>query len=346
MKEIIAPRQALLGALAAFVVLVLVATVAGLDVEPTRESGAVAGSPAVLSSGDDVEGSGVEGSGVERSGVEGSGVEEAPVLARRAPVAELPHGGTEVFDGRILVAYYGTGGTGALGVLGETTPDRAVRRLRRAAKPFGRPGRPAVPVFELIVTVADGTPGKDRDFSHDIAREQVRRYIRAAHRHEVMLVLDLQTGRSDFLDVAKRWTWALRHPHVGLALDPEWRMGRHGVPGQRIGSVSAAEVNRTSRWLSRLVRREHLPQKIFMLHQFRREMIPNLAKVNRRRNLALVQHVDGFGTPGQKLDTYRHVAAPRKFHMGFKLFYDEDVRRMSPAKVKRIRPEVEFVSFQ
>ncbi|KRF17764.1 hypothetical protein ASG90_05310 [Nocardioides sp. Soil797] len=334
MKEIVEPRKVLLGALGLFLVLLLVASVSGHDFSPSSPPVAVAGSPAVLSGG------------TVRGSVDGSAVDEAPVIPRRKSVPALPHGGSRVFDGRILVAYYGTAGTGSLGVLGETSPDRAIRRLRRAAKPFDRLGRPAVPVFELIVTVADGNPGKDHDFSHDIAREQVRRYIRAAQRHGVMLVLDLQTGRSDFLKVAKRWEWALKHPHVGLALDPEWRMGSHGVPGQRIGSVSATEVNRTSRWLSRLVRRERLPQKIFMLHQFRREMIANLKKVSQRKNLAMVQHVDGFGTPGQKMGTYLHVAAPKKFHMGFKLFYDEDVRRMSAAKVKRIRPRVDFVSFQ
>jgi hypothetical protein len=32
--------------------------------------------------------------------------------------------------------------------------------------------------------------------------------------------------------------------------------------------------------------------------------------------------------------------------MGFKLFYDEDVRLMRPQDVMRIRPRVDFVSYQ
>jgi hypothetical protein len=32
--------------------------------------------------------------------------------------------------------------------------------------------------------------------------------------------------------------------------------------------------------------------------------------------------------------------------MGFKLFYDEDVHRFTPAQVRRIRPPVRFVSYQ
>jgi hypothetical protein len=59
-----------------------------------------------------------------------------------------------------------------------------------------------------------------------------------------------------------------------------------------------------------------------------------------------VQHVDGFGNQGQKLATYHAVARPAQFAMGFKLFYDEDVNLLSPARVRTIRPSVRFVSYQ
>ena len=137
-----------------------------------------------------------------------------------------------------------------------------------------------------------------------------------------------------------------KDPYVGLALDPEWRMGKRGVPGQQIGSVSAGEINRTSAWLRDLVRRNALPQKLFVLHQFRTDMVRDITAIKPRTGLVMVQHVDGFGTPGQKLATFRTVARPRQFRMGFKLFYDEDVRRMSAADVRRVRPKVRFVSFQ
>lgn len=263
------------------------------------------------------------------------------------PVATLPGGRTKVFEGnRFLVAHYGTAGTDALGVLGERPPEQAEQAVRRAAYPFWRKGQPIQPVYELIVTVADATPGPDGDYSHDIDRASVQRYIDAARAHGVLLLLDIQTGRSDFLTVAKRWAWALRDPYVGLALDPEWRMGRREVPGRTIGHVRAAEVNRVSAWLADLVARERLPEKLFVLHQFRTDMLPDIDRIVRRPGLALVQHVDGFGTPGQKLATYHAVAKPGTFTMGFKLFLDEDIRRMGPAAVHAVRPRVRFVSFQ
>jgi len=261
--------------------------------------------------------------------------------------AELPGGGRRIFaDGRLLVAYYGTARTGALGVLGEAGPDRIVPRLMRAAAPFARDGRTVQPVFELIVTVAHAGPTKTGTYSSGIPRAEVRRYIDAAHRHGALVVLDLQPGRADFLDVAKSWTWALRDPWVGLALDPEWRMGPHGVPGRKVGSVGAAEVNRVSAWLDDLTARDRLPEKVFMLHQFRSDMIRHVGRIQDRDHLALVQHVDGFGTRGQKMATFRHVIRPHRFALGFKLFYDEDVHRMRARQVLAIRPRVSFVSFQ
>lgn len=259
----------------------------------------------------------------------------------------LPGGRRLVFAGnRFLVAYYGTAETGALGVLGETPPDQMQRQVRRAAEPFRRPHQPVQIVYELIVTIADRSAGPDRDFSHDISRSAVRRYIHAAHRHGALLLLDVQPGRSDFLAVAKRWKWALKDPWVGLALDPEWRLGPHQVPAQVVGQVSAAEVNRTSRWLGGLTRRHGLPEKLFVLHQFRVAMIENIDRVHARRGLAMVQHVDGFGTRPEKMATFHAVARPNQFLMGMKIFYDEDRLRMGPVFVHAIRPRVRFVSYQ
>ncbi len=261
-------------------------------------------------------------------------------------VARLPGGGTRVFRNAILVAFYGTAGTGALGVLGEDTPDRITQRLRAAAASYATEDRAAQIVYELIVSIADRSPGPDGDYSHDIDRAKVRRYIRAAHRNAALLVLDLQPGRSGFLTVAKRWAWALSDPWVGLALDPEWRMARGEVPGETIGHVDSAEVNRVTRWLNRLTRRQRLPQKVFVLHQFRTDMVTDIEAVLDRPHLAEVQHVDGFGSRAQKLATYHHVARPDQFRMGFKLFYDEDRDLMPPERVLGIHPRVRFVSYQ
>lgn len=274
------------------------------------------------------------------------GVDPAPTPFTPPAPSTLPSGRRRLGADTMVVAYYGTAGTGVLGVLGERSPDRTMRRLRRTADAYARPGRPVQPAFELIVTVADRVPGPRRVFSHDISRAAVAEYVRAARRHKVLLVLDVQPGREHFLPVVRRWAWALRHPYVGLALDPEWRVRAPRRPGQVIGTVGAAEVNAVSAWLADVVRVHGLPEKLFVLHQFRREMVRDIDRVRRRDGLVLVQHVDGFGSPRQKFATYQHVARPRQFRMGFKLFIDEDRPMLRPAQVLRIRPRVMFVSYQ
>lgn len=159
-------------------------------------------------------------------------------------------------------------------------------------------------------------------------------------------MLDLQPGHADFLSVARRWDWALADPWVGLALDPEWRIARGGVPGRRIGSVGAGEVDRVSAWVAARAAARGLPEGLFLLHQFRRDMVVHPERIVRRPGLAMVQHVDGYGTRQQKLATYAAVARPRQFTMGFQLFYDEDVHRMGARAVMRLRPRVRLVSFQ
>ncbi|MDO7869109.1 hypothetical protein [Nocardioides jiangxiensis] len=251
-----------------------------------------------------------------------------------------------LFDGRMFVAYYGTVGTPVLGTLGEAAPWKAAARVEKAAAPFRRAGLPAQPVFELIVTIADRYAGADGDYNHDVPAVAVRRWMAAARQSGALLVLDVQPGRADFPSVARRWAWALKDPNVGLALDPEWRMHGSQVPGHTIGSTTGWEINLTSRWLQDFVVARHLPQKLFVVHQFRRDMIRGIDIVRDRPDLAEIQHVDGFGTPRQKYATYRAVARPDLFRMGFKLFYDEDTPMLSAQRVMRIRPRVDFVSFQ
>jgi hypothetical protein len=251
-----------------------------------------------------------------------------------------------VFPKYFVVAFYGTAQTSAMGVLGEARPDVITERLRRAARPYRASGRRVQIAYELIVTIADRHPGADGDYTHAIPRRFVERYVRAARRNDALLILDLQPGRSTFLEQARRYRWALRSPFVGLALDPEWRMGPHQVPAQSIGSVGAVEINRVSAFVARITRRHDLPEKLFVIHQFRKSMVRNIDRVRIRPRLAMVQHVDGFGTRKQKLATFHAVARPDLFHLGFKLFYDEDVNLFSPSRVRKIRPAVRFVSYQ
>jgi hypothetical protein len=245
-----------------------------------------------------------------------------------------------------VVAYYGTAGTAALGVLGESDPDGIVPRLRAAAAGFATPDRKIQIAYELIVTVAQAKPGKDGTYSRMIDPGRIQQYVDAARRNQALVVLDVQPGRSDFLTQVRKLRPYLEQPHVGLALDPEWRMAPGQVPGKTVGQVNAAEVTAVAAYVAELVRERDLPEKLFLLHQFRASMIPDIASIAPQPGLAMVHHLDGFGTRGEKDATFKRLHQPGRFHLGYKLFYDEDVNLYQPPDVLAFPHVPDYISYQ
>ena len=219
--------------------------------------------------------------------------------------------------------------------------------LARSYRPLS--AEPVLPTFEVITTVASGGAGADGNYSNEVDPETIRPWIEEAGRQGVYVLLDLQPGTTDFLTQAQRYEDLLRYPNVGLALDPEWRL----APGQRhleqIGSVSAAEVNEVSAWLAGLVREQHLPQKMLVLHQFRSAMITDIATLETGHDeLAVVIHADGNGTQGAKAATWSRVVAgaPAGVAFAWKNFVDEDSPMATPAQTMAVRPTPVLITYQ
>jgi hypothetical protein len=262
------------------------------------------------------------------------------------PPRELPRGGHSILPEFRVVAYYGAPQSRELGALGIGSPRGAARRLERQAESYGTKRRPALPALELITVIANADPGEDGMYRSRQRDAVIRRYLRAARRAKALLLLDLQPGRSDFFTEATRLEKWLREPDVGLALDPEWRVQEGEVPGQIIGSVGAREVNATSAWLAQLVAEHDLPEKLFVVHQFTDDMVPE-QELKRRDGLAMVLNVDGFGGQEIKKAKYRDFTRQaRDFFHGFKLFYEEDTDLMRPRQVMRMRPKPVLVVYE
>jgi len=262
-----------------------------------------------------------------------------------APPA-LPRGGRSILPEFRVVAYYGAPQSRELGALGIGSPRGAARRLERQARPYRTKRRPVLPALELITVIANADPGEDGMYRSRQRDAVIRRYLRAARRAKALLLLDLQPGRSDFFTEATRLEKWLKEPDVSLALDPEWRVTDGQVPGQVIGHVGAREVNATSAWLSQLVAKHDLPEKLFVIHQFTDDMVPE-QQLKPRDGLAIVLNVDGFGNQAVKKAKYKDFTrqAPDFFH-GFKLFYEEDTDLMRPREVMRMRPKPVLVVYE
>lgn len=264
---------------------------------------------------------------------------------------ELPGGGTMVFPGRRMIALYGHPSGGALGVMGEQSPEDSVAYVRDLVAQYQElnPAEPVIPAFEIIATVASEFPGEDGDYSNEATPEELLPYVDAIVEAGGYAVLDLQSGRANFLDQAKRYEELLKRPNVGLALDPEWRIGPDEQPLTRVGSVEAEEVNAVADWLADLTKKNNLPQKAFVLHQFQLQMLRDRENIRTDHpELAYVLHADGHGVAEEKFDTWnvmRQDLGPGWF-MAWKNFFDEDTPMFTPEQTYAVDPRPWFVSYQ
>ena len=264
-----------------------------------------------------------------------------------SPVRPLPRGGTRLFPTFRVVAFYGKPYAPVLGVLGGGSADSVAGAVEEQAKAYAAGGRSVLPAFEVITTVATVAPGPDGDYSSPIDPAVLDEWLAAARRHRMLLLLDLQPGRADFLDQARQYERWLAEPDVGLALDPEWSVRAPDRPGGgHIGSTDAATINRVSEYLAGLVRAHRLPEKLFVIHQFTRPMVRDKHLVVARPELATTFHADGFGSPTAKAGTYHAVRGAAPFWGGYKVFYRQDQPVPRPDEVLGLAPPPDLITYQ
>lgn len=264
---------------------------------------------------------------------------------------ELPGGGQQLFGSRQYVALYGTPGSSELGVLGHDDLEGAVARVHDLSAEYQELTKEqVVPAFEIIATIASDQAGDDGDFSSERSPEQLQPWVERAGEEGMVVILDLQPGRTDFLSQAQEYEELLRLPHVGLALDPEWRLKADEEHLHQIGSVSSTEINEVTEWLADLVNEEGLPPKMLVLHQFRTSMITDREDLELSRpEVELLIHADGQGSQSAKQETWKalHVDAPDGIGWGWKNFYEKDSPMLTPEQtLGEVDPVPDLITYQ
>jgi glycosyltransferase involved in cell wall biosynthesis len=248
-----------------------------------------------------------------------------------------------------IVAYYGNPRSAAMGVLGERDRATVLADLRDQAARYAAadPSRPVIPAFDVIAAVAQRDPGRDGKYRSRLSAAILDDWAEFAAREGVLLILDVQPGRSRCREEIERlrpWLWL---PHVHLALDPEWAVGEDEVPGIHVGHLAASQIRGAQEALAALVESENLPPKLLVVHQFERSMIPDKEALAPDPGVQLVIDVDGNGAPTRKTTVYNELVPDEPVGFaGIMVFYKKDEPLLTADQVLALTPPPDLVVYQ
>ena len=222
-----------------------------------------------------------------------------------------------------IVAFYGNPLSKRMGILGEFVPDSMLRRLDTEVAEWNKldPEHPVQPALHLIAMVADGHPGPSGKYRTRMDSALIEKVYGWAKSRNAIMFVDLQVGQST---IQAELPWIekfLVRPDVHLGMDPEFSMKKGGIPGQRIGTYDAADINYAIKFLADLVTKYDLPPKVLVIHRFTPGGVTNYQKIELDPRVQVVMHMDGFGAPWLKRDTYwRDIKSQPVQYTGWKQF--------------------------
>ena len=257
--------------------------------------------------------------------------------ARRDSILDAmwPVKGPDPLPGSILpakrvVAFYGNILNKGMGVLGEYEPEDMLRRLDAevAAWQAADPATPVQPALHFIAVVAQASAGKDGKYRLRMDSTVIERVYTLAKKREALVFLDLQVGLSTLREELPRLTPFLSRPNVHLGIDPEFSMKNGGLPGKKIGTYDAVDVNYASDFLADLVSKHKLPPKILVVHRFTKAGVTNYRNIKLDPRVQIVMDMDGFGPPSLKKGTFHNYikSEPVQF-VGWKQFFKPQIGR-------------------
>jgi hypothetical protein len=277
----------------------------------------------------------------------GAGAAMLPLgLQRTTTLAQS--GGSLFPDNRVLL-YYGFPGNENMGILGEYPKEEVFELLKEEAANYeaADPDRPVKIGFEVIASVAQGSPGPEEMYVADTPGKVLTEYCDFAAENDMVVFLDVQMGfkepHEDY-EGLERW---IKLPHVHLGIDPEFHMKEGELPGQDIGQVTAEEVTRAQEWLVEIAAKYETPPKSLIVHQFHHSMIEDKDQVKPMDGVDLIIDMDGWGSPELKEETYTVVITEEPIeYNGIKLFYQLDDPIMSAEEVLAFDPAPDLVIYQ
>lgn len=274
-----------------------------------------------------------------------------PIVPDTCSPTALPDAGgnAALLPGHRIVSFYGNPRSPRMGILGRLPPDRLIEHLRTQASAYALAdsSTPVIPALHLVTVVAQKAPGAQGLYRARMPASLVEHVNSWIDPDSMLLFLDIQPGASTMIDEVRNYLPFLERPWVHLALDPEFAMSSGQVPGTRIGSIDADDVNEVIDLLATLVESRSLPPKILVIHRFTEKMLTRRERIRLDPRVQVAIVMDGFGGPPLKASSYRGVVAAQPVQFtGFKLFYEQDAPLMNPLQVLALKPSPHVIIYQ
>jgi hypothetical protein len=253
-----------------------------------------------------------------------------------------------------IVAFYGNLYSKRMGILGEYPPDEMWKRLNAEVSAWKKidSSTPVQPAIHYIAVVAQGIPMKDGKYCKRMPDVQIDSVLEIAKMGNAIVFLDVQVGQSNVNYEVPLLEKYLKMPQVHLAIDPEFSMKEGHVPGRKIGSFDASDINFCSDYLAKLVKKNNLSPKIFIVHRFTQGMVRNYKNIKLHPEVQIVMNMDGWGEPVLKHSTYiRYIYREPVQFTGFKLFYKNDLKKpphrmLTPPELMKLKPQPIYIQYQ
>lgn len=248
-----------------------------------------------------------------------------------------------------IVAFYGNPLSPVMGPIGQYSDDELISKLDEQAQAYSKldPAHQVVSALDYVTPIVQPVPMDDGSWVYRMPDASIEHYVDLANNHHALFFFDMQIGHSPIQkEVNLLWPY-LQRPGVDLSLDPEFDMPPGAIPDQVFGRMTAAEINWVIDQLSALVQTAHLPPKVLIIHQFLQEMLPDWQNIKVKPGVQVITCVDGFGTPGEKIDDYRMFDKEQLIqYPGMKMFYKLDTPVMAPSSVLALDPPPLMVMYQ
>lgn len=253
-----------------------------------------------------------------------------------------------------IIAYYGNLYSKRMGVLGEFPREEMIKKLQGEIAKWQAADTTVktIPALHYIATTAQAAPGKDNKHRMRMPFKQIDTIMEWAKPINALVFLDIQVGHSSVKDEVTSLEQYLKLPTVHLGIDPEFSLKNGEIPGRKIGTFNAEDINDAIDYLADLVRKNNLTPKILVVHRFTQGMVTGYERIKKVPEVQVVMDMDGFGDKILKRSTYlRYIYKEPVQFTGFKLFYKNDTKpnttgMYTPEELLKFTPKPIYIQYQ